>query len=147
MRLWTVHPKYLDQSGLVALWREALLAQKVLQNNTKGYQNHPQLIRFKTTDNPLGAIGRYLQEIYQESLRRGYHFDKSKINKNRVPSKIAVRRGQIEYEFEHLKQKLKKRDGIAYQNIKATSTPEPNPVFHIIEGGIENWEVVHGVKT
>ena len=27
MRLWTLHPKYLDAAGLVALWREALLAQ------------------------------------------------------------------------------------------------------------------------
>lgn len=35
MRLWTLHPKYLDTKGLVALWREALLAQKVLQGKQK----------------------------------------------------------------------------------------------------------------
>jgi hypothetical protein len=27
MRIWTVHPRYLDPKGLVAAWREALLAQ------------------------------------------------------------------------------------------------------------------------
>jgi hypothetical protein len=30
MRLWTLHPQYLDPRGLVALWRVALLAQQVL---------------------------------------------------------------------------------------------------------------------
>ena len=37
MRLWTLHPKYLDPQGLVALWREALLARAVLQGKTRGY--------------------------------------------------------------------------------------------------------------
>jgi hypothetical protein len=31
MRLWSLHPEYLDANGLVALWREALLAQAFLQ--------------------------------------------------------------------------------------------------------------------
>ncbi len=34
MRLWTLHPKYLDPRGLVALWREALFAQAVLRGWT-----------------------------------------------------------------------------------------------------------------
>jgi hypothetical protein len=29
-RIWSLHPKYLDARGLVALWREGLLAQAVL---------------------------------------------------------------------------------------------------------------------
>ncbi|MEN6399799.1 MAG: pyrimidine dimer DNA glycosylase/endonuclease V, partial [Rectinema sp.] len=29
MRLWTLHPQYLDQKGLTAAWREGLLAKKV----------------------------------------------------------------------------------------------------------------------
>ena len=41
MRLWTLHPQYLDPRGLVALWREALLAQKVLLGRTRGYRAHP----------------------------------------------------------------------------------------------------------
>jgi hypothetical protein len=43
MRLWSVHPKYLDARGLVALWREGLLAQAVLRGRTSGYVRHPQL--------------------------------------------------------------------------------------------------------
>jgi hypothetical protein len=43
MRLWSLHPQYLDPQGLVALWREALLAQAVLRGKTRGYKHHPQL--------------------------------------------------------------------------------------------------------
>ena len=46
MRLWSVHPRYLDTAGLTACWREALLAQKVLTGATRGYRRHPQLERF-----------------------------------------------------------------------------------------------------
>ncbi len=140
MRLWSIHPKYLDSKGLVALWREALLAQKVLQNETKGYRNHPQLIRFKNTDNPLGAICTYLDEIHQESLKRGYNFNKSKIHSNRCTSKIKVTKGQLNYEFLHLKKKLKIRDFNAYQKIRAIKNPEPSQIFNIVDGGIESWE-------
>ena len=59
MRLWSIHPKYLDARGLVALWREGLLAQKVLKGETRGYINHPQLNRFNSKRDPIGAIGRY----------------------------------------------------------------------------------------
>jgi len=38
MRLWTIHPKYLDAKGLVALWRETLLAKHVLEGKTPGYK-------------------------------------------------------------------------------------------------------------
>lgn len=140
MRLWTIHPKYLDQKGLVALWREALLAQKVLQNKTKGYRNHPQLTRFKNTDNPLGAIGSYLEEIYKESLKRGYHFRKIKINSNRLMSKIEVKSEQLKHEFEHLKDKLKKRDIKVYQQMKTVQYPEVNPIFILTEVDVKNGE-------
>lgn len=43
MRLWSLHPQYLDAKGLVALWREGLLAQAVLAGQTRGYKRHPQL--------------------------------------------------------------------------------------------------------
>jgi hypothetical protein len=33
MRLWSLHPRYLDAKGLQAVWREGLLAKKVLQGN------------------------------------------------------------------------------------------------------------------
>ena len=77
MRLWSIHPKYLDAKGLVALWREGLLAQNVLLGNTKGYKNHPQLIRFKNSENPYGAIAEYLRYVVNEADNRGYNFNRS----------------------------------------------------------------------
>ena len=146
MRLWSIHPKYLDHKGLVALWREALLAQKVLQNTTRGYKHHPQLIRFKNTDDPLAAIGSYLEEIFKESLKRGYHFNPSKINQRRTKSKIEVKKGQIEYEFEHLNSKLKNRDIQWYDRNKTVQSPEPHPILKIISGDIESWEITDRSK-
>ena len=83
MRLWSIHPCYLDAKGLVALWREGLLAQNVLIGNTKGYKNHPQLIRFKNTNNPLGAIACYLRDVVDEADKRGYNFNRNKIVNNK----------------------------------------------------------------
>ena len=118
MRLWSLHPRYLDAKGLVALWREALLAQKVLQGNTRGYRNHPQLIRFKQQGNPVAAIAEYLREVQREADRRGYHFDASKIAQHAAAKTIPVTDGQLAYEFAHLVAKLKLRDEAACARLR-----------------------------
>ena len=64
MRIWSVHPRYLDRQGLLACWRESLLAQAVLADATKGYQHHPQLERFREQPDPLVAIGAYLAGLH-----------------------------------------------------------------------------------
>ena len=79
MRLWSIAPEYLDRVGLIALWREGLLAQKVILGETTGYKNHPQLERFNKTSDPAGSIASYLLEIYRESQNRGFKFDRKKI--------------------------------------------------------------------
>ena len=101
MRLWTINFKYLDAKGLVALWREALLAKNVLAGRTKGYKNHPQLDRFYTHKNAPAAINAYLAEVYVQACARGYKFDAAKAGEfdERNLAKIAVFRGQIEYKF------------------------------------------------
>jgi hypothetical protein len=142
MRLWSLHPKYLDSKGLVALWREALLAKAVLTGKTKGYKNHPQLIRFKISRNPQTLINTYLLNIYQESLLRGYKFNRNKIGPEITTSKIVVTNGQIEYELEHLRSKLKNRDPTKYIELKNIKEPEPNPIFIVVEGDIETWEII-----
>jgi hypothetical protein len=81
MRLWSLHPQYLDTKGLIALWREALLAQAVLSNKTRGYKQHPQLLRFKTCTNPSLQICNYLRSIHGEAVRRGYNFDEAKLGR------------------------------------------------------------------
>ena len=141
MRLWSLHPRHLDARGLVALWREALLAQAVLAGKTKGYRNHPQLERFKSARAPLRAIGAFLSEVQREGARRGYEFDISKIlfPKARVRASIPLTDGQLKYEWLHLKRKLKLRDRAKY-NKNAREKPCAHPVFKVKIGKAEKWE-------
>ena len=143
MRLWSLHPRFLDARGLIALWREALLARKVLKGETKGYVHHPQLVRFRAAPEPLSCIETYLDGVYRESLaRRGYHFDKKKLGECLVPCRITVTSGQMHYEMERIREKLKARDILACERISGIKEPEPHPLFQIIPGPIEPWEVV-----
>jgi len=140
MRLWSIHPKYLDPQGLVALWRESLLAQAVLRAETRGYRNHPQLERFKSQVEPLSAISQYLMAVLSEADARGYAFDKSKIKAVHPVRQIAVTSGQIEYEWSHLLKKLYTRSFRFYLTWRTTTSPEPHPLFAIQQGGVEPWE-------
>src|SRR6059058_5949975 len=109
MRLWTVHPRYLDAKGLVALWREGLLAQKVLAGKTRGYTRHPQLTRFRQCDDPLAAIGTYLTHIASEAELRGYDFDRERIVSANDCARLPETRGQLLFEWAHLQAKLRVR--------------------------------------
>lgn len=145
MRLWSLHPKYLDPKGLVALWRETLLAQKVLAGKTRGYKNHPQLNRFKKQSKPLEFIGSYLRIIQQEAKRRGYNFDESKIIQTlpmNTKLKIKVTSEQLKFELKHLKSKLKQRSPIDFAKIIAVEKIEVHPLFKKVPGKIEDWEVL-----
>jgi hypothetical protein len=147
MRLWSVHPKYLDRAGLVALWRESLLAQRVLKGKTIGYKNHPQLKRFRRHPQSRRAIGKYLHEVWKESKERGYNFDKTKIEAEGPTKKIPVMSGQLRYEFELLRAKLKRRSVKRYHNLPSAGKIEPHPLFRVVEGETEEWEnVKHGVS-
>ena len=144
MRLWSLHPKYLDVKGLTAVWREGLLAQKVLQGCTRGYRNHPQLQRFRAQPNPTAAIAAYLAEIFAEATRRGYHFDRSKLSPFQDPPLIPVTRGQVRYEWQHLLVKLQRRDLARFQQLAPLLEPTIHPLFRLVEGNIEKWEVLPG---
>jgi hypothetical protein len=140
MRLWTIHPKHLDAKGLVALWRETLLAKKVLQGRTRGYRHHPQLFRFQAVRNPSAALASYLAIIHEESVRRGYHFDRTKIGAKRFRGRIPETKGQLLYEWKHFKSKLAVRDKARHRAKRSISVPEHHPLFRIIEGEVRNWE-------
>ena len=140
MRLWSLHPGYLDARGLVSLWREGLLARKVLQRKTKGYRNHPQLDRFNAHLQPTVAIDCYLWYIYEEAVRREYHFNVDKIGAKQRCSEIIVSDRQLKYELNHLKTKLKLRNPARYKEILAVKKPRAHPLFKVIKGGIESWE-------
>jgi hypothetical protein len=146
MRLWSLHPKYLDAKGLVAAWRESLLAKKVLEGKTNGYRNHPQLIRFKNYHDPGKAINTYLVTLLEEARQRGYNFDRGKISQADVEKvlQIEVTSGQIEYEYRLLQQKIKARSPREYNKFQDNPEVQPNRIFKIVPGGIADWERVKG---
>jgi len=140
MRLWSLHPKYLDAKGLVALWREALLAQAVLRGETKGYRHHPQLERFRTSRAPLSAIATYLLTIHKDAMRRGFKFNKTKIGAGRIDGSIPVTEGQLIYELNHLRKKLALRDKQSSARLKSVKCPDAHPLFKKIPGSVHTWE-------
>jgi hypothetical protein len=142
MRLWTLHPCYLDAQGLVALWREALLAQKVLQGATRGYQHHPQLARFRAAPDPAAAIASFLSGVLMEAQQRGYAFDGDKIGVSRLSGTINATQGQLLYEWRHLKRKLQARDPARGKAQRSVKLPIPHPLFQVVAGAVEDWERV-----
>ncbi|MBN2201609.1 DNA lyase [bacterium] len=142
MRLWSLHPKYLDSRGLVALWREALLAQAVLRGETRGYRRHPQLDRFRSHPVPGTALSLYLKAVHDEALARGYAFDRSKIKPVRRRASLTVTEGQLKYEWLHLLEKLRMRSPAVYEKWRRTRRPDPHPLFRVRPGGIASWERV-----
>jgi hypothetical protein len=143
MRLWSIHPAYLDRLGLLALWREGLLASKVIQGKTAGYGNHPQLERFYSHGAPFKAINAYLRGVWLEAESRGYKFDRTKYAVFHV-ERISVTTGQLEYELEHLKKKLKQRDAEKYEELLSIGKTliRAHPFFVVVEGDVESWERV-----
>lgn len=149
MRIWSLHPQLLDAKGLVACWRETLLAQKVLQGLTKGYTHHPQLKRFQESDDALAHLCTYLHGMCDEADRRGYHFDRSKIVEPAQPTlSLDVTEGQLRYEFEFLQQKVAQRDEKWFtQRLAQLNEPTAHPLFSVIPGEIESWEKVKPIQA
>ena len=147
MRVWTLHPRYLDARGLVAAWRETLLAQKVLRGETRGYRNHPQLSRFKSQPDAGAAIAAYLTGLFVEAVARGYSFDRQKILGEPSRRRIVATRGQLDYEWQHLLKKLKIRDRKRFDEFGSVKVPEPHPLFRIVPGEIESWEISRGAHS
>ena len=140
MRLWSLHPRYLDAQGLVALWREALLAQAVLAGKTRGYRFHPQLDRFKAQAAPLRTLRNYLLAIHAEASERGYAFDRRKIGRSGPCESIAVTTGQVRHEWQHLMNKLEARSPSLRREWRTVKRPDCHPLFKLVPGPIEPWE-------
>jgi hypothetical protein len=149
MRLWTVHPRHLDAAGLVALWREALLAQAVLLGRTRGYTRHPQLQRFRAAADPVASIVGYLRVVADEATSRGYAFNRARIVTSGNPvRRIVETKGQLLYEWEHLGRKLRHRSPAWYRDRVAGEQPTSHPLFRIVAGGVRDWErVVERART
>ena len=158
MRLWSFHPQYLDTKGLLAVWREGLLAQAVLLGRTRGYTAHPQLQRFRSHEDPAGAVAAYLGAVAEEGERRGYRFDRSRITgSGRCPRsagqesgphgeglwsgpQIEVTAGQLDFEWKHYLEKIARRAPDLHAALSETEAPEAHPVFLVVPGPVESWE-------
>jgi len=141
MRLWTLHPRYLDAQGLTALWREGLLARAVLQGQTRGYRHHPQLIRFEAHAEPLLAIDAFLHAVHVESLARGYRFDADKLGPAPAAAvEIQATDGQLRLEWQHLLVKLEARSPAVHSRWQDLKRPQAHPIFAIVKGPIAPWE-------
>jgi pyrimidine dimer DNA glycosylase len=140
MRLWSLHPQYLDARGLVALWREALLAKAVLRGRTQGYRRHPQLERFRLHASARLAINAYLAAIHAEATARGYAFDRSRIGPVRTVEPIRVTHGQLAREREHLLAKLAVRDPARALRLQHVARPDCHPSFLAQPGPVASWE-------
>jgi hypothetical protein len=140
MRLWTLHPRYLDPQGLVAAWREALLAQKVLKGATKGYRHHPQLLRFRAQHDPVAAVAAFLRGLSDEAGRRGYRFDATKISRRKFTGRIPETKGQLKFEWRHLRRKLRARSPKIARELRGIAAPQAHPIFRIVPGGRRPWE-------
>ena len=143
MRMWSLHPRHLDRAGLVACWRESLLAQAVLAGRTRGYRNHPQLERFRAAPNTLApavAVGAYLWGLREEAVRRRYRFDASRIDvpePDCVGVSLTVTEGQMDLERRHLQAKL---TGRAPDLLPLPESLEAHPIFRVVPGDVEPWE-------
>ena len=140
MRLWSLHPSLLDSKGLVALWREALLAREVLRGNTRGYRFHPQLERFRASTAPRSAVNAYLATVHAEAVGRGYAFDPTKLARVATNVRIEATEGQLRYEWSWLLEKLRRRSVAVHERIRDVPTPEAHPLFTIVEGPVCAWE-------
>ena len=140
MRIWTIHPRYLDPQGLVALWREALLAKAVLRGETRGYKHHPQLARFRSHASPRAAINAYLAAVHAEATARGYVFDLSKVGPVRRVAPIAATTGQVAYEWKHLMRKLAARNPALHRRWKSARRADCHPLFRRVRGPVAHWE-------
>jgi len=144
MRLWSLEASCLDSKGLVAAWREGLLAQKVLEGGTKGYRNHPQLERFSARPDGQRLLALFLAELEAEARRRGYAFDREKIHglgaTSRKPAPIRVTEGQLCYEYELLRSKLELRDRAWLAKLPPYGEVGAAGVFEVVPGPIEVWE-------
>lgn len=146
MRIWSLHPRYLDTKGLVALWRESLLAQAVLRGETRGYNCHPQLERFRQQTDPAGTIAAYLRAVQTEANERGYRFDATRIRDSTPVEVIPVTRGQIAYEWDHLLAKLAARAPDRWLTQHQVKKPAAHPLFQIVPGEIASWERRNGTS-
>ena len=149
MRIWTLHPRFLDRQGLLGQWREALQAKNALldPHHSSNVCHERQLRRFKAAKiQALSCMGVYLHAVADEMILRGYKPNVSLIPYYvGTPSLIPVTQGQVNFEIAHLMAKLTERDPsrlLPLSKIRVLMSNQLNPIFKEVGGDIESWEKI-----
>jgi len=91
---------------------------------------------------PIDCINQFLKHIYDESVERGYNFNRNKIDPISHHLILTVTDKQIKYELKHLLNKLKTRNKSQYIWLSSQKDIVPHPLFEINKGELENWEII-----
>ena len=152
MRLWSLNPAYLDDASLRELWDDCMRAKKQMERLTEypnGSRPHPQLLRFFRTPGPLGAFSDYMWGVLDAIAQRGLYCGAQR--KNAIPRPrsgshmyMSVTAGQMEIETWLYGAKLVKERGNGEKYVQFWSIPEPqpHPLFQIVRGAVERWEMM-----
>lgn len=153
MRLWTIHPKYLDGKRLTSQWKEGIQMMhiwKEIGENPEpakrlGYVSHPQVRRLSNllvADSGLISLllHQHLTAVHEESVQRSYSFNKKLID-DLAPDcknapKVYVTMGQVAYEFALMATKNNEWS----QKVAIDPYMLCNPIFQVVSGSIESWE-------
>ena len=152
MRLWTIHPRYLDNLTLFTCWKEAITARKELKDEAISPTHHPQLIRFRKCGTPVATMNSYIYNLFLELKVRHVKVDHKELGRYRRYERIKVGFGQLYYEFYFLQGKLKNRSRTKcndnfYRHWLDAGMLVSNTVFLINPvNGIEKWEEVKELK-
>lgn len=69
MRVWDIHPGYLNRESLLGEHREVHALFSIIGNNRTGYARHPETMRWRGS---MGALVTRHDLLAQEMLLRGY---------------------------------------------------------------------------
>ncbi|OQB09054.1 MAG: hypothetical protein BWY21_00959 [Parcubacteria group bacterium ADurb.Bin216] len=153
MRLWSIHPVYLDDIGLSRCYYEGIGGLKTML----GMQRHPQLNRFKQSKDPVNNLKYYLIHVYTESVFREKdykHFEllEDLCLKSYKPDYIPVSNKQLEFEIRWLVGKMstercynshQKIERLMYDYQNKNISSLTHHLFNVVDGEIEDWERSH----
>ena len=108
MRIWDIHPGYLNRQSLLGEHRELHGLVSIMVNNKKGYSQHPETLRWI---NYGWAIKQRHQELVCEMNLRGYKDNspvRTRKNKNLWPINYI---DKPHIQFALLKEKYKDKEG------------------------------------
>ena len=139
MRLWSLHPRYLDPQG----WSrcgETLLARKVLRGETRGYRHHPQLQRFREARDPQSAIDAYLPRSTPRRRRAATRSTRTSSMPTRARKDPGRARATRRARMGHLIAQARVAQPGAHVRWRELQRPRTHPSFRVVAGGVADWE-------